>query len=75
VAPAVVGGRDAIGEYGGEVRMIHLSPTSFTENYDLLSERMLHYSDVDLRTIVPNILESWEVSPDGTTFTPIYARV
>jgi peptide/nickel transport system substrate-binding protein len=29
----------------------------------------LHYSDMDLRTIVPNIFESWEVSPDGTTFT------
>jgi ABC-type transport system substrate-binding protein len=69
VSPAVVGGRDAIGEYGGDVRMIHLSPTGFTENYDLNSERMLHYSDVDLRTIVPNILESWEVSDDGKTYT------
>jgi peptide/nickel transport system substrate-binding protein len=69
VNPAVVGGRDAIGVYGGEIRMIHLDPVWFTENYDLNSERMLHYSDVDLRTIVPNILESWEVTPDGKTYT------
>ncbi len=69
VSPAVVGGRDAIGVYGGEVRMIHLDPVWFVENYDLNSERMLHYSDIDLRTIVPNILESWEVTPDGKTYT------
>jgi peptide/nickel transport system substrate-binding protein len=69
VSPAVVGGRDAIGDYGGEIRMIHLTPTDFTENYDLNSERMLHYSDLDLRTIVPNIFESWEVSNDGKTYT------
>ncbi len=67
VNPAVVGGRDAIGEYGGDIRMIHLDPVWMTENYDLNSERMLHYSDVDLRTIVPNIFESWEVTPDGKT--------
>lgn len=67
--PLVVGGRDAIGVYGGEVRMIHLSPTWFVENYDLNAERMLHYSDIDLRTIVPNILESWQVTPDGKTYT------
>jgi peptide/nickel transport system substrate-binding protein len=69
VAPAVVGGRDAIGDYGGEVRMIHLDPVWCTENYDLNSERMLHYSDVDLRTIVPNVFESWEVSEDGRAYT------
>lgn len=67
--PVVVGGREAIGVYGGELRMIHLSPTWFIENYDLNSERMLHYSDIDLRTIVPNILESWSVTPDGKTYT------
>jgi peptide/nickel transport system substrate-binding protein len=69
VNPAVVGGRDAIGEYGGDIRMIHLDPVWMTENYDLNAERMLHYSDIDLRTIVPNILESWEVTPDGKTYT------
>ncbi|MGA9349411.1 MAG: ABC transporter substrate-binding protein [Anaerolineae bacterium] len=69
VNPAVVGGRDAIGVYAGEVRMIHLDPVWFTENYDLNAERMLHYSDLDLHTIVPNIFESWEVSPDGKAYT------
>jgi peptide/nickel transport system substrate-binding protein len=67
--PAVVGDRDAIGVYGGEVRMIHFDPVWAVSAYDWNSERLLHYSDQDLRTIVPNIFESWEVSPDGTTFT------
>jgi peptide/nickel transport system substrate-binding protein len=69
VNPSVVGGRDAIGVYGGEVRMTHFDPVWCTSNYDLNAERMLYYSDIDLRTIVPNILESWEVTPDGKTYT------
>jgi peptide/nickel transport system substrate-binding protein len=68
-SPVVVGGRDEIGVYGGEVRMIHFDPVWMVSNYDWNSERLLHYSDIDLRTIVPNIFESWEVTPDGTTFT------
>ena len=67
--PAVVGDRDAIGVYGGEVRMIHFDPVWTVSAYDWNSERLLHYSDQDLRTIVPNIFESWEVSPDGKEFT------
>jgi len=67
--PAVVGGRDEIGVYGGEVRMIHFDPVWFVSNYDWNAERMLYYSDIDLRTIVPNILDSWEVTPDGKTYT------
>jgi len=68
-SPAVVGDRDAIGVYGGEVRMIHFDPVWSVSTYDWNSERLLHYSDQDLRTIVPNIFEAWEVSPDGTAFT------
>src|SRR4030095_8718701 len=68
-SPLVVADRDAIGAYGGEVRMIHFDPVWMVSGYDWNSERLLHYSDADLRTIVPNIFESWEVSPDGTTFT------
>ena len=67
--PLVVGGRDAIGVYGGEVRMIHFDPVWSVSTYDWNSERLLHYSDIDLRTIVPNIFESWEVSPDGKSYT------
>lgn len=65
----VVGGRDAIGVYGGEVRMIHNDPIGFLSSYDWNAERLLHYSDIDLRTIVPNIFESWEASAEGTTYT------
>jgi peptide/nickel transport system substrate-binding protein len=67
--PVVIGGRDAIGVYGGEVRMIHFDPVWCVSTYDWNSERLLHYSDIDLRTIVPNVFEAWEVSEDGTTFT------
>jgi len=68
-SPVVVGGRDAIGAYGGEVRMIHFDPVWCVSNYDWNAERLLQYTDEDMRTIVPNIFESWEVSPDGTEFT------
>jgi peptide/nickel transport system substrate-binding protein len=68
-SPLVVADREAVGVYGGEVRMIHFDPVWSVSTYDWNSERLLHYSDQDLRTIVPNIFESWEVSPDGTSFT------
>jgi peptide/nickel transport system substrate-binding protein len=67
--PVVVSGRDAIGVYGGDVRQIHNSPEWFTENYDWNSERLLQYSDYDLKTIVGNTFESWEVNEDATQWT------
>ena len=30
---------------------------------------MLHYSDQDLKTLVPNVFELWEVSDDGKNYT------
>jgi peptide/nickel transport system substrate-binding protein len=68
-APLVVGGREASGDYGGEVRMIHYGTDVFYSNYDLNAERFLVFSDLDLRTIVPNIFESYEVSPDAREWT------
>ena len=68
-SPFVVGGRDAIGVYGGEVRMIHFDPVWMVSNYDWNADRLLHFSDEDLRTIVGNIFESWEVSTDGKEYT------
>ena len=44
-SPAVVGDRDAIGVYGGEVRMIHFDPVWAVSAYDWNSERLLHYSN------------------------------
>jgi peptide/nickel transport system substrate-binding protein len=68
--PLVVSGREnGVGVYGGELRMIHFDPVWFVSNYGLNAERLLHYSDADLKTIVPNIFESWEVTPDGKTYT------
>lgn len=69
VNPAIVTGRDAIGEYGGNVRQIHLAPESFVSQYGWWAERMLVYSDRDLSTLEPNILESWEPNDDATVFT------
>jgi peptide/nickel transport system substrate-binding protein len=67
--PVVVGGRAAIGEYGGEVRQVNQGWNWFTSQYGWFADRVLDYSDLDLRTLIPNILESWEMSDDGTTFT------
>jgi hypothetical protein len=65
VSPAVVAGRESIGVYGGEARLIHMSPNSWVSNYGWFAERMLQYSDIDLRTIYPNQFDSWEVHEDG----------
>jgi peptide/nickel transport system substrate-binding protein len=67
--PVVVGGREAIGTYGGECRMILNSQEWFESAYDFNSERFMHYSDVDTRTIVPNVLESWSASADAKEWT------
>ena len=67
-APLMVTEKE-IGRYGGEIRMIHKGSTSFLSNYDLTTERILNYSDQDLRTIIPNIIESWQISPDAMTWT------
>ena len=67
--PVVVGGRDAIGVYGGEIRMISNSLEWFESNYDLNTERFMVFSDVDTRTIIPNVLESWNSSADAKEWT------
>ncbi len=73
MTPFVVGGRDAVGEYGGEVRQIHHDTVWSVSTYDWLADRLMQYSDADFTTLVPNMLESWEASEDGTTFT-LYMR-
>jgi peptide/nickel transport system substrate-binding protein len=69
LSPMVVVGRPAIGEYGGEVRMVNTGWNWFVGQYGWFCERVLDYSDIDFRTIIPNMLESWEASEDGKTFT------
>jgi len=68
-SPFVVTKRDAIGVYGGEVRYNIFDPVGWVSAYDFIVERMLNYSDQDYSVIVPNVLESWEVTPDGKTWT------
>jgi peptide/nickel transport system substrate-binding protein len=68
-SPAVVGGRETIGKYGGEVRMVSTDPNSFVGQYGWFAERLIHFSDLDFRTMYGNIWESWEVSDDGSTYT------
>lgn len=69
VQPLVVSNRDAIGQYGGEIREIMFDPIWWTSAYDILVERMMNYSDQDTSVIVPNVMESWEVTPDGKTWS------
>ncbi len=68
--PFVVSNRtNGIGVYGGELRVNSFDPVWWVSAYDIFCERLLHYSDQDGSTIVPNVLESWEVSPDGKVWT------
>lgn len=67
--PLVVSAGKEIGVYGGEIRMIHKDPEWFVSNYDLNTDRILQFSDQDLRTIEANIFESWQVSADGKEWT------
>ena len=67
--PLVVTDRAAIGVYGGELRLTMFDPVSWVSAYDIITERCLVYSDKDGRTIVPNVLAGWEVTPDGKTYT------
>lgn len=67
--PVVVGDRDAIGVHGGEVRMVNTGWNWFVGMYGWLYDTILAYSDQDLRTLIGNIFESWEMSADGTTYT------
>ncbi len=58
-----------IGKYGGQLEGLSLGPESGNSEY--LSWRhagFLRYSD-DLKTIVPNLVKSYEVSDDLKTFT------
>ena len=59
----------AIGTYGGQMEGLSLGPESGNSEY--LSWRhaaFLRYSD-DLKTIVPNLVKSFEISDDLKTFT------
>ena len=69
VTPLVVADRQAQGVYGGELRVTMFDPVWWVSAYDLIVERLLTYSDKDGRTIVPNVLAGWEVTPDGKTYT------
>lgn len=69
VNPVVVSDREAIGVYGGEMRLTMFDPVWWVSAYDILVERFLVYSDKDGRTIVPNVFEGYEVTPDGKTYT------
>ncbi|HMN60536.1 MAG TPA: ABC transporter substrate-binding protein [Anaerolinea sp.] len=67
-SPMVVADREAIGAYGGELRINSFDPVWWVSYYDQIVERMLVYAE-DGKTIVPNVLESWEVTPDGKAWT------
>ena len=61
--PAVVVPLAGIGQYGGTVR------TTFNEWLTYPNEESLLTISADMRTILPNLAESWEVSADGRRIT------
>ena len=67
--PLVVAPYDAVGTYGGTLRMLSNATESGTS--DFLSTRhvnFVRYSD-DLKTIVPNVAKSWQWNDDFTQLT------
>jgi len=69
LAPFLVGNREAIGQYGGEIRMIHHDPIWISNAYEFFCDQVLKFSDADLTTLVAHAVESWETSEDGQSHT------
>ena len=61
----------AIGSYGGDVRLINLAPNFAPEMYFMTIETLLARPGwISMgHPLTGNIYESYEISPDGTTFT------
>lgn len=59
---------EEIGQYGGTWRRVWLGPSDDTGMWRLRHESLLRWSP-DSTEYQPNILESWEVNDEGTTFT------
>ena len=66
--PLVVQPIEEIGQYGGTLRTLTLSPTSCDDIYFSFLALMLSMTP-DLKTVVPSIAKGWEFSKDGKTLT------
>jgi len=67
--PQIVEPWHEIGEYGGVYTMACPSPTSFNEAWTATGADGLLRMGTDLRSVAPNIAESYEFTPDGKALT------
>lgn len=68
--PLVVEPVEAIGTYGGTIRVTHIQTDQFEDAFNVGGkEAMLRFNRDDGRTIEPNLAESWELSDDARRVT------
>ncbi len=70
--PLVIEPVEEIGQYGGMLRTLTLSPTTYGDAGLFLYAPMLSLTP-DLKTIKPGIAKGWKLSEDGKTLT-LYLR-
>lgn len=68
LAPAVIEPLESVGQYGGAFRTVMVKNRTFQVRSTYGPEGLLRI-DWDNGTIVPNIIQSWEYSEDGKSFT------
>lgn len=66
--PLVISPHEEIGQYGGTWHRVITNPNDTTLNHRLTYECLLR-SNHDSSQLVPNVAKSWEVAPDGRSFT------
>lgn len=66
--PMVITPVERVGDYGGRVRVMTTNPMNFEDGVNVMGKEFLfRLNPDDGATIEPNLIESWEFSPDGKT--------
>lgn len=68
--PMVITPVEKIGTYGGKVRVMSTNPANFEDGVNVMGKEFcFRFDPNDGATIEPNIIETWDFSPDGTSLT------
>lgn len=68
--PLVVEPVERVGKYGGTIRVMTTNPNNFEDGINVMGrEPLLQFNPADGSTVEPNLVESWEFTPDGQQLT------